>query len=373
MGNDLREVALQGGVSISTASRALAGSNLVSAATRTRIEAVAARIGYHPNASARALRTGGSRLVGLVITNLVNNSFRVIAEILQQQLAEAGYQMVLCITGGDPAQERAALHTLMELGASGVVAVGSDSKAFAEVRVHGIPVVHLGRRPGKLVGDCVLGDERGGAAAATAALIGQGHRRIGVVCGPHQVTSGRERLEGYQRALAAADYPAPAELVVAGPFTAGTGRDAVDRWISLPRARRPTAVLVANHESAYGVLPRLRELSISIPNEMSVVCYEDAPDHAVVVAGLDGGRQPARRDGRIGGAAGDATGDRPGNSGSQACNTSHPNPFGGTRLGRASAAPSARRGLIRVRWAIDALSLPFVFPSVTPPIDTANA
>ncbi len=277
MGNDLREVALQGGVSISTASRALAGSNLVSAATRTRIEAVAARIGYRPNASARALRTGGSRLVGLVITNLVNNSFRVIAEILQQQLAEAGYQMVLCITGGDPAQERAALHTLMELGASGVVAVGSDSKAFAEVRVHGIPVVHLGRRPGKLVGDCVLGDERGGAAAATAALIGQGHRRIGVVCGPHQVTSGRERLEGYQRALAAADYPTPAELVVAGPFTAGTGRDAVDRWISLPRARRPTAVLVANHESAYGVLPRLRELSISIPNEMSVVCYEDAP------------------------------------------------------------------------------------------------
>jgi LacI family transcriptional regulator len=277
LGNDLREVALQSGVSISTASRALAGSALVSAATRIRVEAVAGRIGYRPNASARALRTGGSRLVGLVITNLVNNSFRVIAEIVQQQLAEAGHQLVLSITGGDAGEERAALHTLMELGASGVVAVGSDSKAFAEVRAHGIPVVHLGRRPGKLVGDCVLGDERGGAAVATELLLANGHRRIGIVCGPLAVTSGRERLEGYEQTLSAAGRPVRPELVVAGPFTAETGRDAVDHWVSLPRGRRPTAVLVANHESAYGVLPRLRELSIRIPEDISVVCYEDAP------------------------------------------------------------------------------------------------
>jgi LacI family transcriptional regulator len=277
MGNGLREVALQSGVSVSTASRALAGSSLVSTATRRRVESVAGRIGYRPNASARALRTGGSTLVGLVITNLVNNSFRVIAEIVQQQLADAGHQLVLSITGGDPGQERAALHTLMELDASGVVAVGSDNKAFAEVRAHGIPVVHLGRRPGKLVGDCVLGDERGGAEAATELMLAHGHRRIGIVCGPRSVTSGRERLEGYQRALLGSGKRAPDELVVAGPFTTQTGRDAVDRWMRLPRTRRPTALLVANHESAYGVLPRLRELSMSIPDEISVVCYEDAP------------------------------------------------------------------------------------------------
>ncbi len=277
MPNDLREVALQSGVSISTASRALAGSTLVSERTRQRVLEIAGRIGYRPNASARALRTGGSRLVGLVITNLVNTSFRVIAEIVQQQLAEAGHQLVLSITGGDPEQERAALHTLMELNASGVVAVGSDSKAFAEVRARGIPVVHLGRRPAKLVGDCVLGDERAGAESAVNLLLANGHRRIGVVCGPPSVTSGRERLDGYRRALLAARCTAPAELVVAGPFTAQTGRDAVDTLLALPRARRPTALLVANHESAYGLLPRLRELSVSIPSEVSVVCFEDAP------------------------------------------------------------------------------------------------
>lgn len=277
MANDLREVARRSGVSISTASRSLAGSTLVSAATRMRVEQVAAAVGYRPNASARALRTARSQLVGLVITNLVNNSFRVIAEIVQQKMSEAGHHLVLSITGGDPVEERAALHTLMELNASGVVAVGSDSKAFAEVRSRGIPVVHLGRRPGKLAGDCVLGAESAGSESAVELLLAHGHRRIGIVCGPSSVTSGRERLDGYRRALARAGRPIADELVAAGPFTAQTGRDAVAAFLALPRSRRPTALLVANHEATYGVLPALRELSIDIPREISVICYEDAP------------------------------------------------------------------------------------------------
>jgi LacI family transcriptional regulator len=275
--NDLREVARRSGVSISTASRSLAGSPLVSAATRLRVEKVATAVGYRPNASARALRTARSQLVGLVITNLVNNSFRVIAEIVQQRMSEAGHHLVLSITGGDPAEERAALHTLMELNASGVVAVGSDSKAFAEVRSRGIPVVHLGRRPGKLVGDCVLGDESAGARSAVDLLLAHGHRRIGIVGGPQSVTSGLERLEGYRQAHVSAGRPLSDELVVAGPFTAETGQEAVATFLALRRSRRPTALLVANHEAAYGVLPALRERSIDIPGDISVICYEDAP------------------------------------------------------------------------------------------------
>lgn len=274
---DLREVARLSGVSVSTASRALSGSPLVSATTRALVESVAAAIGYRPNASARALRTGGSRLVGLVVTNLVNTSFRVIAELLQQQLSAAGHHLVLCITGGDPEQEQEALRTLMELDASGVVAVGSNSGAFAEVRTRGIPVIHLGRRPSAPVGDCVLGDERGGARLAVELLLAQGHRRIAIICGPSSVTSGRERLQGYRRAMAAAGRSVPDELVVSGTFAAETGRAAVDLLLSLPRTRRPTGLLVANHESAYGALPRLRELSLSVPADLSVICYEDAP------------------------------------------------------------------------------------------------
>jgi LacI family transcriptional regulator len=277
MANDLREVARLSGVSVSTASRALSGSPLVSAATRLVVEGFAAAIGYRPNASARALRTGGSRLVGLVITNLVNTSFRVIAELLQQRLSGAGHHLVLCITGGDEGQEQAALRTLMELDASGVVAVGSNSQAFAEVRARGTPVIHLGRRPSAPVGDCVLGDERGGARLAVELLVAQGHQRIAIAAGPPSVTSGRERLQGYRQALTAAGRPVRDELVRSGPFAPETGRAAVDELFALPVSRRPTALLVANHEAAYGVLPRLRELSVAVPAELSVICYEDAP------------------------------------------------------------------------------------------------
>lgn len=277
MANDLREVARLSGISVSTASRALSGSPLVSAATSAVVQRAADAIGYRPNASARALRTGGSQLVGLVITNLVNTSFRVIAELLQQQLSGAGYHLVLCITGKDAEQERAALQTLLELDASGVVAVGSNSTAFAEVRARGVPVIHLGRRPSAPVGDSVLGDERGGARLAVELLLAQGHRRIAIVCGPASVTSDRERLQGYRQALAAAGRPVVDELAFAGPFTAQTGRDAVDVALGLPASRRPTALFVANHESAYGALPRLRELSVSVPAALSVICFEDAP------------------------------------------------------------------------------------------------
>ena len=274
---DLRKVALISGVSTSTASRALAGSTLVSAATRARVSRVAKDLGYRPNASARTLRTGDSRLVGLVITNLVNNSFRVIAEMVQQRLAENGYHLVLTVTDGHAEQERTALHTLLELGASGLIAVGSDNEAFAEVRARSMPVVHLGRRPDLLAGACVLGDESRGAATATALLLGHGHRRIAFVGGPASVLSGRERLRGYRNAMTKAGRPVDPSWIVRGPFTAETGIQAVDTWMALPAGRRPTGILVANHESTYGVLPRLRELSVRIPEDISVVGYEDAP------------------------------------------------------------------------------------------------
>ena len=274
---DLRQVAERSGVSVSTASRALAGSTVVSSSTRLRVEEAARALAYRPNASARTLRTTRSRLIGLVITNLVNSSLRVIAEIVQQRFDAAGYQLVLCISGGDAEQESRALRTLMDLDVCGVVAVGSNNTAFAELRAGAIPVIHLGRRPTRLVGDCVLGDEAGGAAAATRHLLENGHRRIAIICGPASITSGRERLRGYQQALRAAGLVFSDRLVVSGPLVADTGSAAVDSLLGLPRSRRPTGLVVANSEAVQGVLPRLGELKVTVPQQLSIVCYEDAP------------------------------------------------------------------------------------------------
>jgi LacI family transcriptional regulator len=215
MAVDLRQVARRSGVSVSTASRALNGSDRVSAETAARVRATAAALGYRPNASARALRTARSAFIGLVVTNLVNTSFQVIAEVVQRELARRGYQLMLSVTAGDPAQERAALRTLVDHSAAGVIVVGSDSGATEELRALGLPTVHLARRP-------------------------------------PDVPSGRERLQGYWLALQAAGVPVAAELTRAVALSPEAGPPAVGSLLALPARRRPTALLISNHEACYG-------------------------------------------------------------------------------------------------------------------------
>jgi LacI family transcriptional regulator, galactose operon repressor len=273
---DLRQVAQRSGVSVSTASRALSGSARVSQATVARVRAAAADLGYRPNANARALRTARSRFVGLVVTNLFNDSFQTIAEVVQREFAEHGYQLMLSVTGGDPVQERAALHTLADHSAAGVIVVGSDNVASDELRALGTPTVHLARRPDRPSGSCVLGDEIAGARSATEYLLRLGHRRIAVIAGPADVPSGRERMQGHWLAMRSAGIELDDELSLAVPLRPEAGAEAVERLLALPARRRPTAVLVANHEASYGALPALQERDVRIPAELSVICYEDS-------------------------------------------------------------------------------------------------
>lgn len=272
----LRQVAEHAGVSVSTASRALAGSTRISDATRRRVGEVAESLGYRPNANARALRTSRSQLVGLVVTNLVNASLHVIAAVVQQQLADAGMQMMLSVTGGDAAHERAALRTLIDHNALGVIVVGSDLRANDELLQAGLPVVHLARRPKTPIGDCVLGDELAGGRQATEYLLGMGHRRIAIISGPQEVTSGAERLSGYRLAMGERRIAVREELLMTGPFLADTGSEAVRALMALPLRRRPSALVVANHEAAFGALPALSELGVAVPSQLSLVCIEDA-------------------------------------------------------------------------------------------------
>jgi len=274
---DLRDVARRSGVSVSTASRALRGSERVSAATQAKVRAAAEALGYRPNASARVLRTARSEFIGLVVTNLVNTSFHTIAEVVQRELARHGYQLMLTVTAGDPAAERAALRTLAEHTAAGVIVVGSDGAASEELRALRMPTVHLARRPSHPAGDCVLGDDITGGRLAAEYLLGLGHRRIAIIAGPASVQSGRERMAGYWLGLRAAGIEPDEALAMATVQSPDAGADAIAALIGLPARRRPTALIIANHEAGYGALPALRERSVAVPAELSVVCYEDSP------------------------------------------------------------------------------------------------
>jgi LacI family transcriptional regulator len=263
-------------VSVSTASRALTGSSRVSPQTAAKVRAAATALGYRPNASARALRKARSQFVGLVVTNLVNTSLVAIAEVAQREFARRGYQLMLSVTGGDAAQERSSLRILVDYNAAGVIVVGSDNEAAEELRERGTPTVHLARRPPCPAGDCVLGDEIAGGRSAAEYLLERGHRRIAIIAGPREVQSGRERMQGYWLAMRAAGVPVSEELTLATPLSPEAGAHAAQTLLALPARRRPTALIVANHEASHGAIPALREHSVSIPADLSVICYEDS-------------------------------------------------------------------------------------------------
>lgn len=273
----LRTVAEAAGVSASTASRALHGSPLISAETRAAVERAAQELRYRPNRAARSLRSKRSQLIGLVLNNLVNASFHTIAEVVQRRLADEGYQLILSTTDADPAREEALLLTLADHGVDGIVVIGSGQSASATngFLEEGVAVVNVIRSSRDSLAPTVLAGDRDGAYEATEHLLSLGHRRVGYIGGLLGADSGRERFRGYSDALRRHGLPVDERLVVQGPFTQRFGAEAVDEL--LDRRTGMTALLAANHEAVFGILPGLVARGMRIPDDLSLVCYEDMP------------------------------------------------------------------------------------------------
>jgi LacI family transcriptional regulator len=273
----LRDVARVANVSISTASRALAGGGPASDTTRAHLVRVAAELGYRPNTFARGLKTRNSRLVGMMVHNLVNASFCKLAEIVQTRLRARGYQVILCITSDDPQQERDTLVALTDQCIDGLIVVptGSNGSQLQAMEQAGIPVVSVIRRDETLTLETVLAADPDGAYVGTRYLTGLGHRRIGLVVGRPETTSGRERLAGFRRGLDEAAIKFDPALVYAGRFAPETGIAACRAFLALPDP--VTAIFVANHEASLGVLRTVAERGLAIPDELSLLCYEDTP------------------------------------------------------------------------------------------------
>ncbi len=270
----LRDVAQTAGVSRSTASRVLSGHHAVSSEAAQRVRTAASEVGYLPNSTARTLRTNRTMLTGLILNNLVNATFHVVAEIVQRRLGQAGYRMILCVTGGDPEEEAGYLQTLAEQGVDGIVIVGSgeNSERLRSIHQSGTAVVNLIRAGRDAPGDKVLASDRDGAELAARELLELGHRNIAYIGGPAHTNSGHERFSGYSAVLREAGLFRD-DIVYRGPFTPDFGVSAIQDLMQA--SRPPSAVYVANHEASFGVLPALRTLGVSVPGDLSVIAHDE--------------------------------------------------------------------------------------------------
>ncbi len=273
----LRDVARAADVSIATASRALAGSPLINHTTQRHVVQVAAAIGYRTNTVARALKTKRSRLIGLTVHNLENASFRVLAATVQTRMQALGYQVILSISSDDAAQESNILQTLVDHGVDGLIAVptGANAAQLLAMEHAEIPVICAVRRVEGAGLESVLAADMDGAYAGTQHLLSLGHRRIGLIVGPSDTTSGKERLAGYKRAMQEAGLSVDPALVQPGRYAPETGIAAANMLLSM--RERPTALFVANHESSVGVLRVVSERGLAVPDALSLLFYEDSP------------------------------------------------------------------------------------------------
>ncbi len=298
----IRDVAREAGVSVTTASRALNNKGELSATSRAVVLAAAERLRYVPSDVARALVSGRTRTIGVLITD---NASTVYAEVLRgiEDVANASDYGVLFMNSGD-VQERAlrCIRTLRARQVDGVLftPVQQDGKDdLEELRRGGLPIVALVRHFPELEDlDYVVADNELGGYAATRHLLELGHRRIAHLGGRIGASSTEGRLDGYARALRERGLAVDDRLVRRTPHTIEDGSTAALEL--LDRRGRPTALYVATLPQTMGVIRAARSLGLRVPDDLSLVAGDEGDVAEFLEVPLTTVEQPSREIGRQG-------------------------------------------------------------------------
>jgi LacI family transcriptional regulator len=278
--SSLADVSHRAGVSVATASRVLNGStHPVSERTRRSVLRAAEELGYSPSALARALVTKRSRIIGVVVGDIVDPYFAEITRGVEDEAARAGYMTIVCNADRRTEAELAQLQLLSDYRAEGVVFAGSGyvedplgaelAEAVARARELGMQIVSVALRDF----DCprIHADNRAAARDMTEYLVSLGHRRIAFIAGPEGLYASRDRLEGFRDATRAAGLDA--QLVHEGDFGYDRGYAATERMVE--EGNLPDAVIGANDATAIGALGALRKARVPVPERVSVAGMTD--------------------------------------------------------------------------------------------------
>ncbi|MFE3601140.1 LacI family DNA-binding transcriptional regulator [Streptomyces sp. NPDC059096] len=291
-GVTLADVAADAGVHQSTASRALRDGTGVGAATADRVRESARRLGYVVNPAASSLRTGRSRLLGVLVPRLTDIVLATVYEGIEAGAAAAGYQAVVANTGDDPDVQRAKVERLLALRVDGLLLgdARGDTTLASELVARGVPVALVSRRL-RGVTSFTCDDIVGGRLVAEH-LLALGHRRVAVVAGEPYASTGVERTKGFTDAYAKAGVPVDPALVVNAPFDVHGGERAAQRLLAAEP--RPTAVFAVNDFAAIGVMGALRASGLVPGRDVAVAGFNDVPLSAQLPIPLTSVRSPMR-------------------------------------------------------------------------------
>ncbi len=289
----VKDVAALAGVSLGTVSNVVNSPGRVSDALRARVQDAIDALGWVPNESARSLRVGRSRSIGLVVMDIANPFFTDLVIGAEDAVEDHGYAVQVGNSRHDEAQERKQLGTFAQQPVSGVLLapIRGVSDAVHDVLYRGVPVVLLDRA-GHQPGFCSVSvDDVEGGRLAVAHLVERGHRRIAVVGGPGELSQVADRRHGAE--LAASEGHDVELLVISTPqLEFRFGVEAAESIVAMPDAQRPTGVFAANDLLAIGLLQGFVTAGLRVPEDVAIVGYDDIEFAAAAAVPLSSVRQP---------------------------------------------------------------------------------
>jgi DNA-binding LacI/PurR family transcriptional regulator len=298
-----RDVAKALGLSTMTVSRALNGRPHVDHDTRARVFKAARKLGYSPNDIAKSLVLNRTNTIGVVVPEISHSFFPEAIRGIEDATYSAGYHVILMHSAEISLREQDAIQTLGSKRVDGLLISTAqditDTRVYEQLIEVGVPVVFFDRCIRGIGATCVSIDDEHSSYVATEHLLRHGYTRIGHLAGPKRISVGRERLDGFRRALANYNVPFDEKLVVESGFHESGGYDAMGLLLDMPLADRVQAVVAVNDPAAFGAMKAVIDRGLAIPGDIAIVGFSDDIRAPLMTVPLTTVRQPAYTLGKL--------------------------------------------------------------------------
>lgn len=289
----IKDVAKYTGLSIATISKYLNGGNVLED-NREKIKEAIQKLEYKRNDMARGLKTNKTMTIGVLIPSLENIFFTTIVSIIEDILLDHGYGTIVCDFKENAELEQKKLEFLINKHVDGIIMVsyGGNQDYLDELLQGDIPIILLDRMVKDVECDVVLADNLNASYQAVEELITRKHKRIGIVCGPEDTYTADERRKGYIRVHQDYHLDVDPKLMVVGDYTVESGYKSLESLWN--QQDRPTAVLVTNYEMTIGAIMAINDLNIGIPEDLSIIGFDNIQMAKVVKPPLSIVEQPMK-------------------------------------------------------------------------------
>jgi LacI family transcriptional regulator len=293
------DVAREAKVSYSTVSRVLNDFNHVKTDKRQRVLEAMEQLGYVVNSQARRLAGGHSNIIGVLVPGLDNSYIGEVIRGIDEELAKSDYDLMIYTTHRQQGKESRYVNAIVNGLTDGLLLIVPlvPTTYLDALHEQNFPYVLIDQADTSEQSAVVNATNWQGAHEATQYLINLGHRRIGFITGLMELSVAVERLEGYRAALTDHEIPVLTELIVKGDFLPGGGYTAAEQLLS--QSEPPTAIFASNDQSAFGAMEVIRERGLSIPQDISIIGFDDIPQASIVYPKLTTVRQPLDQMGRV--------------------------------------------------------------------------